>query len=39
MTFQVESGDRIEFIVSGEEYCMIAEGDTETRFLSFDGDL
>ena len=25
-TFQVESGDRIEFLVSGTEYGMLAEG-------------
>ena len=27
-TFQVESGDRIEFLVSGSEYGMLAEGDS-----------
>lgn len=26
-TFQVESGDRMEFLVSGQEYGMLAEGD------------
>ena len=40
-TFQVESGDRIEFLVSGTEYGMLAEGDRGaltfqgTRYLSF----
>ena len=41
-TFQVESGDRIEFAVDGMEYGMLAEGDTGklsfqgTRYLSFE---
>lgn len=41
-TFQVESGDRLELSVSGEQYGMLVEGDTGkltfqgTRFLSFD---
>lgn len=41
-TFQVESGDRMEFSVSGAEYGMLAEGDQGsltfqgTRFLSFE---
>lgn len=40
-TFQVESGDRMEFAVSGMEYGMLAEGDAgdltfqRTRYLSF----
>ena len=40
-TFQVESGDRIEFLVSDMEYGMLAEGDRGmltfqgTRYLSF----
>ena len=40
-TFQVESGDRMEFALSGTEYGMLAEGDTGeltfqgTRYLSF----
>ncbi len=40
-TFEVESGDRIEFSVSGEDYGMLAEGDIGkltfqgSRFLSF----
>lgn len=40
-TFQVESGDRIEFLVSGSEYGMLAEGDSgeltfqESRYLKF----
>ena len=42
VTFQVESGDRMEFTVSGSEYGMLAEGDTGrltfqgTRYLSFE---
>ena len=42
ITFQVESGDRMEFCVSGSEYGMIAERDEGkltfqgTRFLSFE---
>lgn len=42
VTFQVESGDRMEFHVSGLEYGMLAEGDTGrltfqgTRYLSFE---
>ncbi|WP_054957855.1 DUF2500 domain-containing protein [Paenibacillus dakarensis] len=35
LTFEVESGDRMEFAVSGEEYGVSAEGD-EGR-LSFQG--
>lgn len=41
VTFQFESGDRSEFMISGEEYGMLAEGDTGsltfqgTRYLSF----
>lgn len=41
VTFEVESGDRIEFHVSGQEYGLLAEGDTGilsfqgTRYLSF----
>ena len=41
-TFQVESGDRMEFAVSGPEYGMLAEGDQGaltfqgTRYLSFE---
>ena len=40
-TFHVESGDRIEFLVSGTEYGMLAEGDSGeltfqgTRYLNF----
>ncbi len=40
-TFQVESGDRMEFSVNGREYGMLAEGDVGrltfqgTRYLSF----
>ncbi|MBR2895038.1 MAG: DUF2500 domain-containing protein [Oscillospiraceae bacterium] len=42
VTFQVESGDRMELRMSGDEYGMIAEGDVGkltfqgTRFLSFE---
>ena len=35
VTFQVESGDRMEFHVSGKEYGMLTEGDTAR--LSFSG--
>ncbi len=41
VTFQVESGDRMEFSVSGSEYGMLVEGDQGklsfqgTRYLSF----
>lgn len=41
-TFQVESGDRLEFVVSGHEYGMLAEGDAGkltfqgTRYLKFE---
>ena len=34
-TFQVESGDRMELSLTGEEYGMLAEGDTGT--LTFQG--
>lgn len=42
ITFEVESGDRIEFLVSGREYGNIAEGDLGkltfqgTRFHDFE---
>lgn len=42
VTFEVESGDRMEFSVSGKEYGMLAEGDTGrltfkgTRYLGFE---
>ncbi len=42
VTFEVESGDRLEFAVSGQEYGMLAEGDKGkltfqgTRYLGFD---
>ncbi|MDO4293628.1 MAG: DUF2500 domain-containing protein [Eubacteriales bacterium] len=42
VTFQVESGDRMEMSVSGSEYGMLAEGDEGkltfqgTRYLQFD---
>lgn len=41
-TFQVESGDRIEFSLSGREYGLLAEGDVGrltfqgTRYLGFE---
>lgn len=41
VTFQVESGDRMEFSVSGADFGMLAEGDhgslsfQGTRYLSF----
>ncbi|MBQ8549532.1 MAG: DUF2500 domain-containing protein [Lachnospiraceae bacterium] len=41
VTFQVESGDRMEFHVSGEEYGLLVEGDygdlsfQGTRYLGF----
>ena len=35
VTFQVDSGDRMEFKVSGSEYGVLAEGDFEK--LSFQG--
>lgn len=42
VTFQVESGDRMEFFVKGAEYGMLAEGDRGkltfqgSRYLSFE---
>lgn len=42
ITFEVESGDRMELGVSGSEYGMLAEGDSGkltfqgTRYLSFE---
>ena len=42
VTFQVESGDRMELSVTGSEYGMLAEGDVGklsfqgTRYLSFE---
>lgn len=44
VTFQLESGDRIEFSVKSSEYGMLAEGDTGklsfqgSRYLSFERD-
>ena len=35
VTFQVESGDRLEFVVSGSEYGQLAEGDAGK--LTFQG--
>jgi len=45
VTFQVESGDRMEFAVSGREYGLLAEGDRGkvffqgTRYLGFEREL
>ncbi len=42
VTFQVESGDRMEFVVNGSDYGMLAEGDIGklsfqgTRYLGFE---
>jgi len=42
ITFEVESGDRMEFSVNGKEYGMLAEGDLGkltfqgTRYLGFE---
>ena len=42
VTFQVESGDKIEFTVSGSEYAQLAEGEqgkltfAGTRYLGFE---
>lgn len=44
-TFEVESGDRMEFSVSGREYGMLAEGDygklkfQGTRYLEYTRDI
>ena len=44
VTFQVESGDRMELHLSGHEFGMLVEGDKGilsfqgTRFISFDRD-
>ena len=41
-TFQVDSGDRMEFSITGQEYGMLAEGDRGrltfqgTRYLNFE---
>ena len=45
ITFQVESGDRMEFHVSGQEYGLLIEGDRGnvsfqgTRYLGFERDI
>ena len=45
VTFEVESGDRIEFAVRGQDYGMLVEGDTGrlsfqgTRFLGFERNI
>ena len=45
VTFQVESGDRMEFCVNGREYGMLVEGDygrlmfQGTRYLSFERSI
>ena len=42
VTFQVESGDRMEFLLHGHEYGMLSEGDIGrltfqgTRYISFE---
>lgn len=35
VTFQVDSGDRVEFVMSGNEYGLLCEGDS--GILSFQG--
>ena len=45
MTFQVESGDRMEFHISGQEYGLLIEGDKGnlsfqgTRYLGFERSI
>ena len=45
VTFQVESGDRMEFHVSGQEYGLLVEGDhgslsfQGTRYLDFERSI
>ena len=45
VTFQVDSGDRLELSVSGAEYGMLAEGDVGsltfqgTRYLAFQREV
>lgn len=45
VTFQVESGDRMEFHVSGQEYGLLIEGDhgnvsfQGTRYLGFERNI
>jgi hypothetical protein len=45
VTFEVESGDRMELSLSGHEYGLLAEGDTGhlsfqgTRYLSFERNI
>ncbi|QIB70070.1 DUF2500 domain-containing protein [Aminipila butyrica] len=45
VTFQVESGDRIEFLIGGSEYGFLVEGDhgqlsfQGSRYLSFERSL
>ena len=45
VTFEVESGDRMELSLSGQEYGLLAEGDTGrlsfqgTRYLSFEREI
>ena len=42
VTFQVDSGDRVEFVMGGDEYGLLCEGDSGmlsfqgTRYLGFD---
>ena len=45
VTFQVESGDRMEFHISGQEYGLLSEGDKGnlsfqgTRYLGFERSI
>ena len=45
VTFQVESGDRMEFYISGQEYGLLIEGDhgnlsfQGTRYLGFERSI
>ncbi|OAB42443.1 DUF2500 domain-containing protein [Paenibacillus glacialis] len=45
ITFEIDSGDRIEFVVNGEEYGLCAEGDMGqltfqgTRYMGFHRNL
>lgn len=45
VTFEVESGDRMEFVMRGDEYGLLAEGDQGqltfqgTRYLGFEREI
>ena len=45
VTFQVDSGDRVEFVMGGDEYGLLCEGDSGmlsfqgTRYLGFDRNI